>query len=453
MSTFHGLEIGKRSLFAQQAALSTTGHNIANSNTLGYTRQRVELEAARSIHYPGMNSDRSPQQMGTGVSPAQIVRIREDYLDLQFRNENTASGYWETMSDVYMKMEGILAEPSNTGLQAVMDQFWQGWQELAKDPNSSAARKVVEERGVTVADTFNHIAKSLTRLETDLENVMKTKVKEVNSLAEQISELNDQIGRLVPHGHIPNDLYDKRDLLIDQLSKLVDVEVKPASIPGIPPDKHGMITVSLGGQTLVDPSDNPKFNELVYSETSGFTLDGGIPALISGELMGIVEGKDAVNSTLKDINSLATGIANAVNTKIGNGPDFFSGGDAISIEVKRDSLDGINFDEGNPNLAQRIADLKFEDIDELGTTFDDDYRQIISGLGIRSQQASRMANNSDVLLNQIDLQRQSVSGVSLDEEMVNMIRYQQAYNAAARFVTTIDEVLDRVVNGMGRVGL
>src|SRR5688572_30105136 len=147
-STFHGIEVGKRALFAQQSALSTTGHNIANANTLGYTRQRAEMQATSAIPYAGMQNDKSPAQLGTGVEVTKLVRLREEYLDVQYRGEIKNVGYWEAKSDTYIKIEEILNEPSNVGLAYTMDEFWKGWQELAKNPESVAARAVVRQRGV-----------------------------------------------------------------------------------------------------------------------------------------------------------------------------------------------------------------------------------------------------------------------------------------------------------------
>lgn len=456
-STFLGLEIGKRSLFAQQAALSTTGHNISNSNSVGFTRQRVELVAARSISYPGMNNDRSPRQLGAGVEPAEIVRIREDYLDQQYRWENKFSGYWEQTRDIYAKIEGIINEPSDTGIQSLMNQFWQSWQDLAKNPESLADRAVVVERGVTLASGFKHMMDSLDQLDADLTNVIGTKIDEVNSIADQIHSLNEQIRRLVPHGHTPNDLYDKRDLLIDELSRLVDVEVESA--------EHGTVEVKVGGQTLVSPTTGV----VEVSDIEDLNLT-------SGEILALKDGKETVVSDIRNqINLYANEFVSKVN-------EIHEGGFNLNGEKKGDSLFIVNDNqnvagsiivnpalinsldliaaaktkyEGDGGNAQEIASIKFKSIDINGqnSTLDDHFRLMISQLGIRSKEALRKSENSEILIHQIDNQRQSVSGVSLDEEMTNMIKYQQAYNAAARFVTAIDEILDKVVNGMGRVGL
>ncbi|MGJ7909846.1 flagellar hook-associated protein FlgK [Neobacillus sp. LXY-1] len=492
-STFHGLEIGKRALYAQQTALSTTGHNISNSNTIGYTRQRAELQATKAIPVPSMNTTTSPAQLGTGVEVNKIVRLREDYLDVQYRGENKNLGYWEAKGDTLSKVEELLNEPSETGLSHVMDQFWNSWQELAKNPDSAAARAVVRQSGVAVADTFNYFSNSLTQMKTDLNTVINTKTNEVNSLASQIASLNDQISRLVPNNYQPNDLYDQRDLLLDQLSKIVNVNTVP--------DKNGMVTVSIGDGVLVsgnkaskltigfDSATNlidPQNIKLVDPDQNEKTV-----TLESGELMGRIESYGTTKGGIipdiqSKLNEMVNEFATAINNQHAEGLNlnnikgdktpvvpFFTGTTADTISVNSDimksldliaaaSIEVTNADgtttssSGNGKNAQAIADIRSKntiDLNGTTTTINDYFQNIIAQLGIDSQEAGRMVGNSDVIMKQVDNRRQSVSGVSLDEETSNMIMFQQAYNAAARMVSVMDECLDKVINGMGRVGL
>jgi flagellar hook-associated protein 1 FlgK len=489
-SFFHGLEIGKRSLFAQQSALSTTGHNIANANTKGYSRQRVDLETSRPLHYPGMNNDTSPLQMGTGVTPSQISRLREEFLDMQYRGENRHLGYWEARTDTYTKIEEILNEPSESGLQKVMDQFWQSWEDLSKNPESLASRAVVRQRGVAVSEMFLHISHSLDQIEIDLSNVVQSKLNDINSIATQIKDLNGQISRLVPHGQNPNDLYDKRDILLDDLSKMVDVEVRPG--------RNGSVDVLINNQPLVAGSAVQTVMLESTDGTASLTLGDNPLTLTSGELLGLMEAKGMVvdgqltgivPNIRKQIDQLAAKFAAQINEVHQQGlnaddiagqqadpnaaPDqlaFFinrnqPGGPiqrAADMAVHPQILESLNkiaaaqsMKIGDGTNAQKMASLKFIS-QELGgqtSTLDDYYRFTIAQLGIDSQESKRMRDNTEVMMGQVDNRRQSVSGVSLDEEMTNMVKFQQAYNAAARYVTTIDEVLDRVINGMGRVGL
>ncbi|WP_315907080.1 flagellar basal body protein, partial [Priestia koreensis] len=136
-STFHGLEVAKRGMSTQQAALYTTGQNIANANTPGYSRQRVNFEQTEPYPAPSMNRPEIPGQMGTGVKAGSIQRVRENFLDLQYRDEQNKVGYWSARSDALTKMEDILKEPSDSGLAKTMDDFWKGLQTLSTNPENS----------------------------------------------------------------------------------------------------------------------------------------------------------------------------------------------------------------------------------------------------------------------------------------------------------------------------
>src|SRR5690625_390149 len=160
MSTFHGLEMAKQTLFAQQSALYTTGHNIANAHTPGYSRQRVNFQAARPFPVPAMNRPDIPGQIGTGVEISAVQRVRHAFLDAQFRSENSRFNHWDTKANALTRMERLLNEPSDTGLSKTMDLFWQSLQDLATHPDQPGARSVVAERGQSMTDTFNYLAKS-----------------------------------------------------------------------------------------------------------------------------------------------------------------------------------------------------------------------------------------------------------------------------------------------------
>jgi flagellar hook-associated protein 1 len=478
-STFHGLELGKRALFAQQAALSTTGHNVANANTTGYTRQRVEMQATNALSL-------NKYQLGTGVEVNKLVRLREEYLDVQLRGENQKLGYWEAKSDTLTKIEELMNEPSDQALAHTLDEFWKGWQDLSNNADSSAARSVVRQKGVAVTETFNHILNSLNTMQSELKDVITTKTKEINMLSTQISSLNDQISRLVPNSYEPNDLYDQRDVLIDQLSRLVDIKVTSTN--------NGMVDVSVDGAMLVS---GQKANSITvdFDPVSGLVnpqeikIAGNSINLESGELLGVMESYGVVGSesksiipTMKDkINNLAMTFANAVNSVHESGLNldningvsdkqvaFFIGTSAQDLKVNPEIMKSLNLiaaaneeslgqsSAGNGKNALDIANIKMDGsltfLDST-STMDDFYRNIIGQLGIDSQEAQRMKDNTEVIVQQVENRRLSVSGVSLDEEMANMIKFQQAYNAAARMVTVMDQCLEKVINGMGRVGL
>lgn len=525
-STFHGIEVSKRGLFAQQSALNTTSHNIANANTEGYTRQRANMQATRGIPAPGMNMDTAPGQIGTGVEVTQLQRIRESFLDTQFRTENKHFGYWEARRDGLEKIEVIMNEPSDTGLQKVMDELWKSWQDLAKEPESLSARAVVRQRAIAVTETFASVTTSLSELQRDLDNVVQVKAIDVNSIAQQIANLNKQIGDVVPHGYQPNDLFDQRDLLIDKLSKMSEIQVTQA--------EKGMVNIRIEGRDLVNGNTSVPMTT-TRNEVTGFVeiqLGGTEFIPKTGSFAGTFEARG--NAEVKTVIG-ADGTEQQVVTYTGPVPDILKRLDLLAINLTKEINDihrkGMNiFDiqnkkgnsgaplqdlpffvdedaaakdpntktyptgarkiainpailgslnaiaaaqveavgsaagtsfEGDGRNARDIASIKFKTILagtgsgqlDATTTLDDYYRYTIATLGVDSQEALRMEKNSETLVGQVDNQRHSISGVSIDEEMSEMVKYQHAFSAAARVMTSMDEVLDKVINGMGRVGL
>jgi flagellar hook-associated protein 1 FlgK len=489
-STFHGLEIGKRAIFAQQTAMTITGHNIANVNTEGYTRQNAVVSASRPLSYPGMNNGTTPMQLGTGVEVSEINRVREQYLDGQFRSQNTQAGYWGAKSDTLSKIEGIINEPSDNGLQATLDQFWQSLEDLSKQPESLAARAVVRSRAQSVMEHFKQISSSIDGMVYQLENTLDVKKVEINSIAKQIAELNSQIAKLVPAGYQPNDLLDQRDLLLDRLSKLIEVQTQPMN--------NGAIQVSIGGQSLVSGDKAGTFDLDVTTSTA--SIDGTSVTLPVGEIYGFLESyginqsgtmKGILPTFRSQINELAFTFITEIN-KVHAGSNamnlddisnrksnpsapleqilfFVDKNDPTKAPTSIDDLAlhpsilsslnkiaaATSTNVGDGSNAKKMGDLKFEPLpfSTNKTTMNDFYRYIIGQLGTDAKEAQRMTENSEMLVSQIENRRESVSGVSIDEEMSNLVRFQQAYNAAARYVSAVDEVLDKLINGTGRVGM
>lgn len=523
-STFHNLEIAKRSLYTQQAALSTTGHNIANANTEGYSRQTVNMTAARPIEAPGMMRSNAPGQLGMGVEFTSITRIREKFLDDQFRNENKSSGSWAIQSDTLEKLETIMNEPSDTGIRTVLDNFWKSWSDLAGDPENVTGRKIVRENAIALADALNYTSKQLNDLSTDLTANIGVKAAEMNSLTSGIASLNKEIQRIEGLGNDANDLRDQRDLLADQLSKIANITVQD-SAQGYTVMMNSTVLVTYGTATSVTAES------LEDAYTSGI--------LNSGEVYGMINSRDRyVADYIDQLNTLANTIADGnitvtlpegsvlpenttvekvnsdgtttsvtltgaactigaggltINVKginglhklgylntspIQTGGDIFTAksGSAITaatIELNPSiannpdliasslRVDGTQVVKGNNTMALLISQLKDTKFSFTGGattsliqqgTLDDYFRAIVGQLGVQSKEASRQSDNQVALVDQIESRRLSVSGVSLDEEMSNMIKFQHAYTAAARVMTAFDEMLDKIINGMGVVG-
>lgn len=529
-STFMGLETSRRGLATQQLALYTVGHNISNANTIGYSRQRVNMQPTQGFPGVGTNSPKMPGFLGTGVEAGSIERMRDKFVDNQYRQETNKLGFWQSTSQVITQMEDILNEPSNYGLAQTMNEFWNSLQDLSVHPEDGGARAVVVQRGVAVADSFNYMATSLKQVQDNTGKEIGISLKDINSLAEQIANINRQIKDVEPNGYLPNDLYDARDNLVDELSSYfpIDLEYQKSGGNALA-ISEGSLTVSIkladgtklklvdgadhaelrtkgstDGVTPIEPvtgfylvkkeldADKKPIDKPINNDWSAegeevhlankFTETGKLKSLVNsygyrvdGTPTGTVIGK--LPEMLANLDKMAKAFAEEFNKihKTGTdlngvqGQDFFvvkdaSGSMSASNIVVNEAIvkdpkqiaasDSTDAEPGNGKLAQKLANMKFTEMKDLGGVSTQSYFEgLIGQLGVDGQQANRLQYSSETLLQSVAERRSSVSSVSLDEEMTNMITFQKAYSASARMITAIDEILDKIINGMGRVGL
>lgn len=488
--SFLGLEIARRALLASRQAMDVVGHNVANANTPGYSRQRVDLRTTPPFPEVTSLDYRQVGQLGTGVEVAAVNRLRDLFLDRQYRDQASAAGRWGTREQVLSEVEAIFNEPSAISLRAALDRFWNSWAELANNPESLAARQVVLQQGVALVEAFQNVDRQLKALGDNLNAGVETKVSEINVLAERLASLNAQIGAAAGAGLAPNDLLDQRDLALDQLARLVPISVVYGA--------DGRVRVTVDGTPLVEEG---QANPLAVAADPGNANQWAVRwrdfntslTVSGGELGAYLELRDAtVASYRAQVADLAWSIANAVNSvhaagfdlngnKVSGPPpkdwqNFFidptAGGlppglpstrsqfvlerlavnPALQADVRRlaASTSGAPGDGSN---ALAAAALRRQTRADLGNTAPDDfYRATVGRLGTEAAEAKRLKDSQAVLVQQIDNQRQNVSGVNLDEEMVDMIRYQHAFNAAARLVNVMDDMLDTVINRMGLAG-
>ena len=563
LSTFHALETARRAMMTQQYALHTTGHNIANANTEGYTRQRVNFVQTESYPAVGKNSPSVPGNLGTGVKAGSIQRVRESFLDVQYRNETNKVGYWEIRQAALTKMEDVLNEPSEQGLNRQIDMFWTSLQDLTVDPEDAGARSVVRQRSMAVAETFNFLHDNLSAIRNDYKNEIEVTQREVNAILNQLDSVNDQIRKIEPHGYLTNDLYDEQDRLLDQLSQIVNIQVDRVRSGGqANPAAEGAVTVTLiddQGRPLLQADGQPFklidgtgaearkqmnitfdpanfVSGFAFSDQNGVQHTVGLDSIPRGEMKALIEtygyGTNLNNVTgiypdmINELNNMAEVFATEVNNihsigftladqngNVQRGGNWFDlsaiqpgVGAAKAIKLDADIVrslnniaasgvntngivanqqqnyqsllnaprdaayydniraflnNGANFTGGSPTAfagdgtnAKRLADIK-----DTILTFNNDsgtigtyYQGVIGDMAVSTQEATRMLHSSASLQDSVDYRRKSVSNVSLDEEMTMMIQYQHAYNAAARNITMVDEMLDRIINGMGVVG-
>lgn len=440
-STFHGLEIGRRSLYTQQTALSTTGHNIANANTPGYSRQRVNMEATSSIANPYQTGGTS-SQLGTGVSVGSIERIRSEYLDSQYRERNAALGSESMKLETLQQIEMMSAEPGENGLNASLNKLWSAFEDLSANPDSLAARSVIVSRSEELLDKGKAFNADLKNLSTSLESQKKAVLSEIDSLSKRIDDLNQEVVRTKGS----NDSKDQRDKLIDELSGLINIDVTKKS--------NGALEVKYD-------TDNPASGKLKGLEDSASLTKNAQENL-----------NEVFEQLVPEINKLATSGYSLVreNGTMQKGKPLFdeaSGNGSfleriqLNSEVKSNpgnlAASSRNDSVSNGDVAAKISDLKNKTLsfdlagsqDNVETTINDFYSTLISDIGSKTQSAQRTVANNETVLQSIDTNRLSVSGVSLDEEMANLVQFQHAYNAAARYVSTTDELLDVIINRMG----
>lgn len=466
-STFFGLNIARRALQTQQRALDVMGHNIANANTPGYSRQVARQVTTPPFTLPSRMRPMSAGQVGTGVQIAAITRMRDDFIEMQLRNETHSSGQWQARRNALHQVEIILMEPSDYSLRDSMDKFWESLQGLHKDPESSGARAVVREQAISLTQSFQHVHKQLSDLQTDLDRLVAMDVERINSISERLADVNEQIRRVSISGQNPNDLLDTRDQLLLELSELTDVNIVTMD--------DGTVSVNIDGLSIVNGDRSTALRTETDPATGFVNIYWGNTNRevrpTNGHIAGVLDARDdLIPQYLDDLDTLANELIEKFNEVHREGftlddqpgGDFFTGagGGAANIGIHQDILDDLNAiaasGDGTPgdgSNALRLADVYNDPTIIDGTTsLADFFTSLVSGVGVASQKAKHMVDSQAVLVDHLQGRQDSISGVDLDEEMVDMIRFQQAYNAAARVVTAMDEVIETIISRMGVVG-
>ena len=525
-STFFGLNIALSGLQAQQVALNVTSQNVANANTDGYTRQDAQMVATDPFPVPTAAIAGQAGQLGTGVEISSIRRMRDSFLDAQVRAQTSAQGYWDTKQNYLGQIESVFNEPSDQGISSLLTNFWGAWQDLGANPDSYAARVTVVQDASALTDVIQRDNTQLTDLQTSLDGQIQSQVSQVNTWLSEIASLNKQISAVEvpqasqydPNVKVPqaqaNDLRDQRDLLLDQLSKVMNVNYKEQS--------DGSVTVWLGDITNPSPqasqilvqadtqhylvklpnttnaNGTTSFGDVVWSTDGDPTNLSGQAAITwsqnDGQLGAMrelrdvtlnpsgVSGGDNGQSLAWRLDQMANSLATIVNNAHlagygedgNNGRPFFVSSDsnpisAANIVVNPDLVSNPDLigaasapgQTGNGNQANAIASAlqsgtttiaEGPGTNTVTSTLSGWYNALIAQLGETSKQAQDMSTNQDLLVNRLTTNRESFSGVSLDEEATNVVRFQRAYEASARVMNAMDEMLDKLVNGVGVVG-
>ena len=458
---FQGLEIGKRALLTHQYTLQTIGHNIANVNTPGFTRQRVNISTTLPEH-------NTVGTVGSGVKVANIRHIRDLFLGEQYRQESKSLGQWTYKEKILSQIESLFSEPGDNTLSELLNDFWNAWSDLATT-NSVSTREALVGKTELLTNGFHQLANQLQDLRTSIDADLNNFTGEINRLAGEIARINDLIKSQELGNTRANDLRDARDLVIDQLAEIVDINSVEQA--------NGSTTVYIGAMVIVDGGDvlpvstetetvnGVVSNKLIWRGTE-IELNN-----INGQLKGLIDARDKiVPGYLDDLNEISAALIREVNALHTSGfgldgspgVNFFDNEfiDAAHLTLNREITDNpsrivasASGEVGDNTIALAIHDLRNSTVmNDNSITINDFYNSLVGTLGVESSEAKSFKSNYELLVSQIDTARQSVQGVSLDEEMANLVKFQHAYDAAARVITTMDEALDTVIYNLGVVG-
>lgn len=620
-STFSGIELGKRSIMAHTDAITTAGHNISNANTEGYSRQRVQMKEFDPLYKPDLERLERPGMIGQGIDVQSINRIRDEMLDQRITGLQNQESYWDTRSKYYTMIEQIYNEPDEVSVRSNMDKFWQSWQELSLNPESNAARQAVVTRGESLTDSIKSRWENLMGVGNLLNSDIESTVKQINSYANQIADINAEIVRSRGMGDNPNDLLDRRDLLVDKLSKLANITTDQRDSDEFMVHIDGRVLVQGGiarNFELESVTDNNGYSKLVWNDTKE-------DAVITGGTLGaLIELRDVdIRNEVQSLNTMTMNFADLVNDIHRNaygannvtGLDFFTqhsfvenvngnfdrdgdgnfdhsyifrftgttelnpqeqiglegvmtlsgpsgyvyvpyhptdsvetvinrindsngevkayldrnnhlvlkGSTAQNIEnpdfvirhvedsgffltgysgilsasgeegaydyARADAvnaLSGAQFavspvlnpagyievnnvirndvksvaaafkdDSGNVNTGDGRAAVEIASIRNTKVmigherTLDDYFAESVTNVGLKGEQAENNFNSQNAIMNDLRSMRDSISGVNIDEELADIIKFQHGYNAAAKFVTVWDSLIDTVINRLG----
>lgn len=471
MSTFSGLGTALSGLNAARTGLNTTGQNLSNVNTAGYTRQRAEFSAIGAPARGSLNDVGGKVGQGVGVSG--ISRLGDAFLDARVRTSFSAAGYTGARAGALNSIEETLNEPGANGLSSKLQGFWTSWQGVANTPGDPAASAVLLEKSATLAQGIAAGYSELDAQWSATRGNANTVAQDINGTATQIAALNKQIRSATAAGAPSNELIDQRNALTARISQLTGGTVRDL------PD--GGNEILLGGNVLLSGSTSNEVKlagptrmadggtvqlEWAHRPGAAVDLDGGkLAGMLSVLKPAAADGSGGVIAqTASSYNALAEKLAATVNPAYRGGvaPDGTTGKDFFEFKAGVPAALGLvvvpkdagSIAAGAPNAGGKDGSVA-EAISQLGTGKDSPdsmWSGIVVRLGVEIQAGLQQAVLADISLNNAVANQQSNASVDIDEENVNLLTYQHAYQAAARVMTAIDEALDVLINQTGRVG-
>ncbi len=484
--TFFGLEIARRGLSTHRTAMDITGHNVANANTPGYTRQEAVIAASNPYCNPTMGTRLLPGQLGTGVEATMIRRIKNEYLDVQARDSISSREYWQVQEEIFGRIEAVFPEPVASGIAGTLTRFFNTWHDLNNTPQDPGVKAAVAETGGELATMMREAYQQLEDISRSIlkddpgGNVtggqLKDQVDAVNEILRQIRELTESIKRVYAQGNQPNDLLDRRDLLLDRLAEYGPVSVTYLTDGGKPTGEIALtfFGVDVGATDVVVPVVDQSSGEVklqIGNQTVSLTnYPANLPK--AGSLAGLEETSARIAGYMESLNKLSEALTETINqinpTK--NSGGFFTGslaGRNFAV-VGTVLADPSEIDGTKALFVARLATIGMDGTQDFelgedaggnpvkvdlanlsGATFNEYFNALLADIGARSGSASDMAGTQRAVAEQVESLRQSVSGVNLDEELSRLIQYQYGYQASARVLAAIDEMLDYLINRTG----
>lgn len=464
---FVGIDIAGRALRSLQRALDVTGHNIANVNTPGYSRQVADFRQTT----PTTFYSNGRQLLGSGVDISSVNRIRDMFLDARMRDGRSAMGHFSALTTQLEQTQSVFGEPGPHGISSALDRFWNSWSALASNPSDPGARMQVKLAGETLASRIRGTYAELTRQSNQIDQQIGSTITEINDLATQIHDLNGSIRQALAAGGTPNDLMDQRDLLIERMSGLANVTTATF--------QDGTVAVYISQHTLVEPASPP--NPLPTTYDAGNAKLGTID-IRAGALRGLfdaklkIDGGTVGSTTVEGFRTMLDRLANELRTQVNAihktiadpmdvSERFLADvppGDTqtgavdfdLDLNVKNNAdriLAGDPAKPGDGAIALALSSLRDSGLGALnGKSFNAFFSETITNLGRETDFFSGRVEAQSAILDQIDAQRQSVRGVSIDDELANMLRFQRSYQAAAKMLTIFDQVTEDLIGMIRR---
>ena len=504
---FGTLGTANKGLSAQQIGLETTGHNISNANTVGYSRQRVNFHADQAYNKVGVG------QIGTGVNVSSVIRVVDDFLIGNLRTETATQSNYAQKAGVLGEIETILNESStNKGLSGTLATYFDAWNKLSNNPELDNAKTIVLENGNVLADTINHIAKQLDDLKNNTVTSFEQSTLNFNGNLKQLDVINKQIYKIANDGSIPNDLLDQRDMVLKDLSSFSKIDtsfdqygrvavkignedvltaesIKTISVV-VGKSATGESLVSVGGDSLqsrLSLGTNYEVGQILISDPKATTPAFTELNVTSGAAKGTQESLTELANRTSEFNNFVSNLASAVNTvhsDNGKSLNFFDLGPAgttnlglnlkVNAAIKKDpALINSSANLSDPEIGDgsragaiaKLKDVRFKFPTDFGSKYDattmtiageeggltflGTYTDIVTKNGISKQQADNTLTSQNYIISQLELRQDAISGVNINEEVSDVIRYQRAFQANSRVIQVISEMLDTLINRTG----